>query len=208
MLVLLDNATNASQVLPAIPDEPGCAAIVTSRRPIPGLDGTVHMHVDMLSTQEAVALLARIVGPRKVDAEPTAAAELADLCARMPLALRIVATRAATRPHWPLSSWADLLTNPKGRLAELSTTDADVRASILVTVEQMSRSAKETERAAAELLPLLGQEITPSAAAEAANWPKPLAAEALEELVDAQLLYSPTPGSYAYYGLVDLLYQS
>jgi DNA-binding SARP family transcriptional activator len=208
MLVLLDNATNASQVLPAIPDEPGCAAIVTSRRPIPGLDGTVHMHVDMLSTEEAVALLARIVGPRKVDADPTAAAELADLCARMPLALRIVATRAATRPHWPLSSWVDVLTDPKGRLAELSTTDADVRASILVTVEQMSRSAKETERAAAELLPLLGQEITPSAAAEAANWPKPLAAEALEELVDAQLLYSPTPGSYAYYGLVDLLYQS
>ncbi len=203
MLVLLDNATNASQVLPAIPDEPGCAAIVTSRRPIPGPDGTVHTHVDMLTHPDAVALLATIVGPRKVEAEPHAAAELADLCVKMPLALKTVATRAATRPHWPLQSWVELLTDPEHRLTELST----VRASIMVTVDQLSRSAKETERAAAELLPKLGADITPSAAAKAAGWPKPLAAEALEELVDAQLLYSPTPGTYAHYGLANLLYQ-
>ena len=203
MLVLLDNATNASQVLPAIPDEPGCAAIVTSRRPIAGPDGTVHTHVDMLTQPDAVALLATIVGPRKVDAEPEAATELADLCARMPLALRTVATRAATRPHWPLRSWVELLTDPEQRRSELST----VRASIMVTVDQLARSAKETERAAAELLPKLGEEITPTAAAKAAGWPKPLAAEALEELVDAQLLYSPTPRTYSYYGLANLLYQ-
>lgn len=206
MLVVLDNATNASQVLPAIPDEPGCAAIVTSRRPIPAPDGTAHTHVDMLSGDEAVALLATIVGPRKVEAEPAEAAKLAELCARMPLALRIVATRAATRPHWPLSSWVELLSDPANRLAELSTADADVRASIQVTVDQLTRSAKETERAAAELLPLLGAKVTTTEAARLTNWPKPLAAQALEELVDAQLLYSPTPGSYAYYGLVDLLH--
>lgn len=205
MLVLLDNATNASQVLPAIPDEPGCAAIVTSRRPIPGPDGTFHTHVDMLTLDDSVALLGKIAGPRKVEAEPAAAAELAELCARMPLALRVVATRAATRPHWPLSSWVELLADPKTRLTELSAVDTDVRASIMVSVEQLARSAKETERAAAELLPLLDTEITRTAAARVTGWPKILAAQALEELVDAQLLYSPTPGSYAYYGLVDLL---
>lgn len=208
MLVVLDNATNASQVLPAIPDEPGCAAIVTSRRPVPGPDGTVHTHVDMLSTEDAVTLLATIVGPRKVEAEPAEAATLAELCARTPLALRIVASRAATRPHWPLSSWVELLADPGSRLAELSTGDIEVRASIQVTVDQLIRSAKETERAAAELLPLLGTKITTAEAARLTGWPKPLAAQALEELVDAQLLYSPTPGSYAHYGLVDLLHPS
>jgi DNA-binding SARP family transcriptional activator len=206
ILVVLDNATNTSQVLPAIPEEPGCAAIVTSRRPIPGPDGTVHTHVDMMSTEDAVALLARIVGPRKVETEPQAAAELAELCARMPLALRIVANRTATRPHWALSAWVELLSDRKNRLAELSTVDGDVRASIQVSVEQLARSGKETERAAAELLPLLGAEITTTEAARLTSWPKPLAAQALEELVDAQLLYSPTPGTYAHYGLVDLLH--
>jgi DNA-binding SARP family transcriptional activator len=206
MLVVLDNATNASQVLPAIPDEPGCAAIVTSRRPVPGPDGTVHTHVDMMDTEDAVALLTTIVGPRKVESEPSEAATLAELCARMPLALRIVATRAATRPHWPLSSWVELLSDPRSRLAELSTVDVDVRTSIQVTVDQLTRSAKETERAAAELLPLLGAEITTSEAARLTGWPKPLAAQALEELVDAQLLYSPTPGEYTYSSLVELLH--
>lgn len=202
MLVVLDNATNASQVLPAIPDEPGCAAIVTSRRPIPGPDGTVHTHVDMLGSGDAVALLAKIVGPRKVEAEPAEAARLAELCGHMPLAVRIVATRAATRPHWPLSSWVELLTDPVRRLAELST----VESAIMVSVDQLARSGKETERAAAELLPLLGAEITVSEAARLASWPKILAMQALEELVDAQLLYSPTPGTYAYSSLVDLLH--
>ncbi|MPZ85619.1 MAG: AAA family ATPase [Actinophytocola sp.] len=203
MLVVLDNATNASQVLPAIPDEPGCAAIVTSRRPVAGPDGTVHMHVDPLAEDEAVALLARIAGPRKVAAEPDAAAELAELCAYNPLALRVVATRAATRPHWPLASWVELLADPDRRLAEL----ADVRASLLVSVEQLAGSGKETERAAAELLSCLrgGGEITQAAAARLTGWPQPLVERALEELVDAQLLYSPTPGSYAHHGLAGLL---
>jgi hypothetical protein len=204
LLVVLDNVTNASQVLPAIPDEPGCAALVTSRRPIDGPDGTVHTHVGNLAKDESVALLARIAGQRKVDAEPDAAAELAALCAHNPLALRIVATRTTTRPHWPLASWAELLAAPETRHTEL----ADVRASLLVSVRQLADSGKETERAAADLLARLprdGREITPAVAAQLTGWPQPLAAQALEELVDAQLLYSPTPGSYAYYGLAGLL---
>lgn len=204
MLVVLDNATNPSQVLPAIPDEPGCAALVTSRRPIAGPDGTVHAHVDNLTKDDAVALVARIAGPRKVDAEPDAAVRLAELCAHNPLALRVVATRTTTRPHWPLASWVELLTAPDSRLAEL----AEVRASLLVSVRQLADSGKETERAAADLLarlPRNGREITQAVAAQLTGWPQPLVAQALEELVDAQLLYSPTPGSYAYYGLAVLL---
>lgn len=204
LLVVLDNATSASQVLPALPDEPGCAALVTSRRPIAGPDGTVHAHVGNLGKDESVALLARIAGQRKVDAEPDAAAELAALCAYNPLAIRIVATRATTRPHWPLASWVELLAAPERRLAELS----DVRESLLVSVRQLADSGKETERAAADLLARLprdGGEFTPAVAAQLTGWPQPLAAQALEELVDAQLLYSPAPGSYAYYGLAGLL---
>lgn len=203
VLVVLDNATNASQVLPVIPDEPGCAAIVTSRRPVAGPDGTVHVHVDSLSTKESVELLARIAGPRKVDAEPEAAAELAELCANNPLALRVVATRAAARPHWPLSAWVERLVDPDNRLAEL----AEVVASLRVSVEQLAGSGKETERAAADLLPRLHEagELTPAAVAQLTGWPQPLVAQALEELVDAQLLYSLTPGSYAIYGLATLL---
>jgi len=143
LLVILDNATNASQILPAIPDEPGCAAIVTSRRPIAGPDGSVHMHVDSLSTKESVSLLARIAGPRKADGEPEAAAELAALCANNPLALRTIATRAASRPHWALGAWVELLTAPDRGRAEL----ADVLVSLRVSVDQLARGGTEAEQA-------------------------------------------------------------
>lgn len=203
VLVVLDNATNASQVLPVIPDEPGCAAIVTSRRPIAGPDGTVHVHVDPLSTADTVALLGRIVGPRKVDAEPRAATEIAELCANNPLALRVVATRAAARPHWPLRAWVERLADPDNRLTDL----AEVLTSLRVSVDQLAGSGKDTERAAAALLGRLHEvdELTPAALALVTGWPRPLVGEALEELVDAQLLYSLTPGSYALYGLTTLL---
>lgn len=197
MLVVLDNATNASQVLPAIPDEPGCAAVVTSRRPIAGPDGTVHMHIDTLTPAEAVALLARIVGPRKADAEPDATARLAELCGHLPLALREVATRAATRPHWPLSEWVELLDDESRRLDELP----EVRASLLVSVRQLTDDA-------AELFRLLDTsahpQYTAAVAADLTGWSESAATAALEHLVDAQLLYSPGPGRYAYYGLVAL----
>lgn len=201
MLVVLDNATNASQVLPAIPDEPGCAAIVTSRRPISGPDGTVHMHIDTLTAAEAVALLARIVGPRKADAEPDATARLAELCGHLPLALCEVATRAATRPHWPLSSWVELLDDESRRLDELP----NVRASLLVSVRQLTVDA-------AELFRLLNtradRQYTSAVAAELTGWSESAATAALDQLVDAQLLYSPGPRRYAYYGLVDLLHRT
>ncbi|MCT2587420.1 AfsR/SARP family transcriptional regulator [Actinophytocola gossypii] len=203
VLVVLDNATSASQVLPAIPDEDGCAAIVTSRRPVAGPDGTVHLHVDALSTKESVDLLGRIVGPRKVDGEPEAAAELAELCANNPLALRTIATRAASRPHWSLAAWVELLTDPGRRRTEL----ADVLGGLRVSVDQLARGGTEAEQTAAELLPRLqhATELTPAAVADLTGWPETLVGQALEELVDAQLLYSPTPGGYAHYGLTALL---
>jgi hypothetical protein len=80
---------------------------------------------------------------------------------------------------------------------------AVIRESPPASVRQLADCGKETERAQVGLLARLprdGREITPVVAAQLSGWPKPLAAQALEELVDAQLRYSPTPGSYAYHG--------
>jgi DNA-binding SARP family transcriptional activator len=209
MLVVLDNATNASQVLPAIPDEPGCAAIVTSRRLISGPDGAVHVFVDAMSTSDSVALLGRIAGSRKTEHEPAAAATLAELCGNLPLALRVVATRAAARPHWPLESWVELLSDEDRRLAELSTPDLDVRATLLSSVEALAASGKESDQDAALLvthlamLPSTG--FDPAAVAAHTGWPPDRAEQALDTLVDAQLLYSPTPHRYTPYPLIPLL---
>jgi DNA-binding SARP family transcriptional activator len=116
MLVVLDNAGSAHQVRPLLPGTPACTVLVTSRGTLAGLvarDGAARLELDVLPLAEAVALLRTVIGAR-ADAEPEAAAELAVQCCRLPLALRVAAEIAASRP-------AMLLSGLVSELADLST---------------------------------------------------------------------------------------
>jgi DNA-binding SARP family transcriptional activator/Flp pilus assembly protein TadD len=118
MLVVLDNAATAEQVRPLLPGTSGCAAVVTSRSSLAGLvarDGAVRLDLDLLPRAEAVSLLRELIGER-VDADPDAAAELADQCSRLPLALRVAAELAATRPAGQLAELAGELADQQRRL--------------------------------------------------------------------------------------------
>ena len=98
VLVVLDNAASAGQVRPLLPGTAGCLAIVTSRNRLSGLvavDGAQRLTLDMLPPSHAVALIARTAGDERVAADPAATRRLAELCGRLPLALRITADRAA-----------------------------------------------------------------------------------------------------------------
>jgi DNA-binding SARP family transcriptional activator len=118
MLVVLDNAATAKQVRPLLPGTSGCAVVVTSRGSLAGLvarDGAVRLDLDLLPSAEAVNLLRELVGDR-VDADPGAAAALADQCSRLPLALRVAAELAARRPAGRLADLAGELADQQRRL--------------------------------------------------------------------------------------------
>jgi len=139
MLVLLDNACDATQVRPLLPGTPGCVVLVTSRDAMAGLvavDGARRLDLDVPPHADAVALLGSLIGAR-AEADPKAVAELADLCARLPLALRIAAELAVARPQEPL---ADLVTElATGRLDGLDAGEdrADVRAVFSWSLRQL-----------------------------------------------------------------------
>ena len=98
MLILLDNARDASQVRPVL---------ITSRRRLTGLvaaEGAHPLSLDVMSEEDACELLTRQLGVRRVDAEPEATLALAGLCAGLPLALAVAAARAAARPQLPLAA--------------------------------------------------------------------------------------------------------
>ena len=107
MLVVLDNARDDDQARPLLPGSPGCAAIVTSRNCLTGLvasDGARLLTLDVFSPAEAREALAVRLGADRVAAEPDAAAEIVvAVRAGFPLALALVAARAAARPRFPLS---------------------------------------------------------------------------------------------------------
>ncbi|MFC9690012.1 BTAD domain-containing putative transcriptional regulator [Kribbella sp. NPDC056951] len=98
VLVILDNAGSAEQVRPLLPGEPGCLTIVTSRRRMTGLvalDGARAHVVGGLTPDDAHELLTRLLGADRANAEPAAVAKLGEVCAHLPLALRLAAARVA-----------------------------------------------------------------------------------------------------------------
>ena len=104
LLVVADDAASAEQVAPLLPGTPGCALIVTSRMCLEGLAGACIMPLAVMTCEEAVDLLARIIGPARVEADPVGVGELAEACGELPLALRVAGARLAARPTWPMSA--------------------------------------------------------------------------------------------------------
>jgi hypothetical protein len=152
VLVVVDDAATAAQVRLVTPGTAGCALVVTSRAKLEGLDGAHLIPLDVMTVADAVCLLTRIVGRHRVDAEPDAAGALVRACGALPLAVRIVAAKLATRPSWPVSAMARKITSAHGRLGELQAEDLSVRASIASSYESLS----ERPRRAFRLLALLG----------------------------------------------------
>jgi tetratricopeptide (TPR) repeat protein len=131
VLVVLDNAATPDQVRPLLPGTPGCMAVVTSRCRLSGLaarDGARRISLDVLPAAQAVTVLAQSAGAPRIDAEPAAAQELAELCGRLPLALRIAAERVASRPRSTLADLACELAGARNRLDLLRAGDDDAAA--------------------------------------------------------------------------------
>lgn len=206
LLVILDNALDAEQVLPLIPAGAGCRAIITSRNALTTLDSARHLHLAGLGDSDALTLLARIAGPDRVQHEPDAAAKIAELCGGFPLAIRIAGARLAARPDWRLADLADRLADAARRLDTLQYADLAVRTSIAVSHRHLCE--EPTGRDAVRVLPLLGlldtPTHTPAATAALAGWSEARAEAALERLRGARLLESAGHGRYRVHDLIRL----
>ena len=170
MLIVLDNARDTEQVRPLLPGGPSCLVLVTSRNQLTSLvaaEGAHPVTLDLLSPAEADELLAQRLGRERLAAEPGVAAELIDLCARLPLALSIAAAHAAMQPDLPLTALAGELRDAGGRLDALDAGDAaSVRAVFSWSYENLGAPAARMFR----LLSLHpGPDITAAAAASLAG---------------------------------------
>ncbi|GAA0411297.1 SARP family transcriptional regulator [Acrocarpospora corrugata] len=185
VLVLLDDAAGERQVRPLLVGGSGCAVLITSRNRLGGLAGVSRTDLDVLDPAEAVDLLVRIVGADRVSAEEPVAREIAELCGRLPLAIRIAGARLATRRRWPLRLLADRLTDERRRLDELSIADLEVRAGFELSYRGLDAGA----RLALRRLGHLGvPEFAPWIVAWLTGAPEAEAEDTVERLVDAQVV--------------------
>lgn len=185
LLILLDNASTEAQVRPLLPGGTRSATIITCRVTLAGLAGARHIRLGQPPMSDAVELLARIAGPDKVGAEPKQAAEIARLCGRLPLAMRIAGGRLIARPHRGLSWLVGRLADERERLNELAVGDLAVRTNISLSYHQLNDDERLAFRTLSRLEP-------PTFTALAADTLLGLGAEKasaiLDTLVDHQVL--------------------
>ncbi|MEU6713778.1 BTAD domain-containing putative transcriptional regulator [Nonomuraea sp. NPDC046802] len=199
VLIVLDDARNAEHVRPLLPGTPHCLVLITSRDRLFGLiaaEGAHPLAMDPLSADEAREMLVRRLGADRVGASPQAVDEIIARCAGLPLALAVVAARAAGHPHLPLSAVAGELRVADGSLGAFA---GDVRA-------VFSWSYRVLGPDAARLFRLLavhpGPDVAVPAAASVAGVPAGRARRLLTELAAAHLLVEHSPGRYTYHDLL------
>lgn len=204
LLIVLDNVRSADQILSLLPANPNCLTVVTSRRrlgSLVALSGAKVVTLEPLSHDEAKALFATYLGRERVDAEAEVVASLIDRCAGLPLALVIVATRAAINPTFSLRCLLDELGQEQNCLDALSSGDqgSSVRAVI-------SWSYRALTPDAATLFRLLavhpGPDLDKYVAASLQNVSLPRSNELLADLAQANLIDEHEPGRYRLHDLL------
>ena len=205
ILVLLDNAHDAAQVRPLLPGTAGCAALITSRVRMVDLAAAHLVDLDVMSPEEALRLFTRIVGEERVNSEREAALDVVAACGFLPLAIRIAASRLASRRTWTVSALAAKLADERRRLDELQAGDLAVKATFELGYGQLEPQQARAFR----LLGLAeGPDISLAAAAALLDLELHAAEDLLEALVDTSLLESAAPGRYRYHDLVRLYARS
>ncbi|WP_336214941.1 AfsR/SARP family transcriptional regulator [Nonomuraea sp. LPB2021202275-12-8] len=192
MLVLLDDARTAEQVRPLLPGAPGCLILITSRNALAGLaasHGARGLSLGVLGHDESVRLLASVLGDQRLFAEPEAAEQVARLCGRLPLALRVAAATLATRPRRSLAEYAAALA---ARGLDVLQIDGDV--AVRAAFDLSYTGLPDAERRLFRLLGLVpGADITAPAAAALADIDAAEAGRLLDRLTAAHLLDEHRP---------------
>lgn len=204
VLVVLDNARDADQVRPLLPGSRTCLVVVTSRRMLSGLvaaEGARPVVLDLFDPAEAQQMLALRLGRERLAAEPEAVDEIIGRCASLPLALAVVAARAAIHPGFPLTALAAELRTAQGSLDALGSDDpaTDMRVVFSWSYQQLSDPARRLFR-------LLGlhpcPDVTVRAAASLTGLPVGRTRTLLTELAGACLVTAQAPGRYACHDLL------
>jgi tetratricopeptide (TPR) repeat protein len=194
-LVILDNAADAEQVRPLLPQAPGCPVLVTSRRTLTDLHPAVHLEVDVFTPAEARQFLAGAAPRLPVGDDPDAAARIAGRVGHLPLALGLVAGHMRAKPGWTLTDHADWL-DERQHTRRLDT-------GVELALDLSYQHLPEDRRRLLRLLALHpGQDLDAYAAAALADTDLDTAATHLHQLRSDHLLQPGTAGRYTFHDLI------
>lgn len=148
LLVILDGVSEDAQVSALLPNSPDSMVLAASNRALYGVlrDGAVDVELAVLDAADAVRLLARACRDGRVDADPEAAAALAELCGHLPLALCVAGGLLATTPGLSVSGLLDRMAGTVGLDDLAEGGDAVVEAMFDLVYDELPERAARVYR--------------------------------------------------------------
>jgi tetratricopeptide (TPR) repeat protein len=197
-ILVLDNASDASQVAPLIPGTSGCLVLITSRRSMANLEDVELIRLDVLEEGAATELFTRVL-EESIVVDLAHAQRIVRLCGFLPLAVRLAAGRLRRRPRLGAENLARELADIRGRLASLRNGDREVRAAFEVSYRALEPGLQVAFRRLG-LHP--GPDISPEAAAALIDVAPTDAERQLEELLTQSLLQETTMSRFVLHDLI------
>lgn len=198
-LLVLDNARDHAQVEPLLPSGPDCLTLITSRRTLVALDGAEPFDLDALEPDRAAALFCTLAHRTPSGGDPAAVAEIVRLCGYLPLAIVLIAGRAANRSAWGVAEIAAELASARDPLREFEAGERAVRAAFAMSYRDMPPDRRLLFR---RLGVHPGRDIDKYAAAALADIPVAAAGHELEALFTEHLLQEQADGRYRMHDLL------
>ncbi|MFI8807069.1 AfsR/SARP family transcriptional regulator [Micromonospora chalcea] len=199
VVLVLDNAVDGQQVRPILPAGPGSVVLVTSRRRLSVSDVGPAVSLPVMTSDEAIELLARTAGTERISKEPAAATEVARRCGHLPLAVRLAGGWLAHRPAWRVSDLARRLETGGSVLRQLAVEQQTVGGAFSASYEHLAEPARWLFRLVG-LHP--GDSFDARMAAALADLPLDRAERMLDDLLDQHLIEEVGPGRYRMHDLM------
>ncbi|MCX4091335.1 tetratricopeptide repeat protein [Nocardia sp. alder85J] len=199
ILLVLDDARDHDQVEPLLPNGPGCLTLITSRRRLVALDGSLPLALDTLDPEKAAELFRTLAHRPAADGDAAAMADIARLCGYLPLAIVLLAGRLAHHTTWTIREAAADFTAAQDRLSELEAGERAVRAAFTMSYRDLPPHRQRLFR----LLSVHpGPDIDSYAAAVLAGSTETEARRELEVLFTDHLIEEPARGRYRMHDLL------
>jgi transcriptional regulator with XRE-family HTH domain/tetratricopeptide (TPR) repeat protein len=197
--VVLDNAALESQVRPVLSADGNSRVVITSRRSLAGLEGISRVALGPLDQHESIQLLERLIpaGQR----HRGGLEELAELSDHIPLALRIVGNRIASRPEWQAMDFVERMRSRENRLHLLVAGDLAVETAFALSYDDLEARTAALFRS---ISVIDGSTFDARIAAATAGIDVLDADSRLEELTDLGLVESRGGSRYRVHDLIRL----
>lgn len=194
-LLILDDASDVSQIRPLLPGATTCKVIVTSRRQLTALEGAHSIPLDVLPTNDAARLFTRIVGSSRVP-DTDALHRTVRTFGGHPLSIQLLASEFRHRESWDLHYLADKLSRTSDPLDELE--DEIVSSAFQLSYTDLDQHARCVFRRLA-LHP--GPDVTVEGAAALSGLGGAEVRRSLATLLNHHLLEEPVRERFALHDL-------